>query len=183
MCHFITATISSDTNISALNSLLSGFDLKLEFVAVENQYVIRNLPSGLVYGTLTHGHCDCGTPLGSGSRVQEIEPIAEHKIKKMRRRGWSEDRIRTWIEQKQESKRRSATTERNYTLEALEDWCVAIHECVGSNLTSSLGLLKHWYSSGVSSERFSFSVANVSVADVTPDYLADLSEDCLYLIE
>lgn len=180
MCHFITTTISFDADVSALNDVLSGFDLK--FVAIENPYVIRNLPSGLIYGTMTQGHCDCGTPLGSGREMLESEPIPAHKVKKMRRRGWSEDRIRAWIEQKQESKRRSSEVAWDYAREALETWCSVIHGCVSSRLTPSLGILKHWYSSGVHDERFSFSVVNVSVESVSPEYLADLSEDCLYII-
>ena len=179
MCHFITATVPSKTDLPHLNGVLENFDLT--FQIVRNRFVERQLPRNTFYGNLSREMCDCGTPIGSNEEKLLTYEVGQHKIKKLRRRNWSEDRIEKWIEEKRAADEQTRAAAERYRIEALSRWQKMVITVVQSEVAASIGLLKHWYSDGPPTERFNISIQHLPIGQVTAEYLFRISEDTLYV--
>src|SRR5258708_6292482 len=108
MCTFVLGTLPAN---APLEHLRQGY---LLFNKVDPGGVASILAPGETFGRITQRYCDCGTALGGSSiaaRVAERErKWAEHKIERLRRKGWSQQRIDRWLAQVEADEARRAKT-------------------------------------------------------------------------
>lgn len=144
MCHFISAVLPSSADLSALVGVMArhGRALKPQI----NPVLGAQLQAGEQLLLTTAGHCDCGTPLGALERnaasLERRRRSSERKEATLRRRGWSEARIRRWREQ-QQSHRSGVHQQAGVT-----DWERLLTDMLRERHTPYVGLLLHWYGEG-----------------------------------
>ncbi len=94
----------------------------------------------------TAGHCDCGTALGGLARDPALPERRrrsdERKEAALRRRGWSEARIRRWRHQRE-------IPGSGLRLQVgLIEWERLLNDLLSQPRTPTVGLLLHWYGGG-----------------------------------
>ncbi len=183
MCLYITATLPRDAKLSCIAPIFESHHLSFE--AISNPYVLEQLHPGDVYISTTSRHCDCGSVLGSLGRRDGEEPEGYgHELKKLKRKGWSEAKIRRWLEQKEQTKekhvRRDEARATNQTPVA-QYWVDFISAVLGSKCIGRVGILLHFYHMDVEGERIKI-LGNESVKldELTPRLLMEMEYDVLY---
>src|SRR5262245_39681188 len=110
MCHYITATLSHDTDLAALQPVIREHRMALS--PIHNAHVEAQLPRGTLYLSATRSMCDCGTALGclnGGDR--DRYHAGERDRERLRRKGWGEAKIARWVAEREALGERI----RNYT--------------------------------------------------------------------
>jgi len=173
MCHFVTATLPAGVDLDAAAAVFEAH--KCALAVVDNPHMV--LPAGDVYVSTTSGPCDCGTPLGS--KPEADGPPADSELQRLRKKGWSEAKIRRWQAQKSEVVARNTrnSDDRARTPEANE-WLALITAML--RLGPRFGLLIHWYKGGVATERLDPAKERIALADLDAERLLRLSQDVLY---
>ena len=183
MCHYITATLPPDADLASIAAIFG--DYKLGFVLIDNAHVMAELPSGSRYVLTTRKYCDCGTVLGSMAQSADGTPsLHERDIDRLRKRDWSEAKIQRWLSEKQaarEKDERKAHHAAEGGTRETKPWIDLVTAVLTSGSTKQLGILLHWYRSGVANERIRLKdTITTQLIDVTPDFLMTMKEDVLY---
>ena len=181
MCHFITAVLPTAEPPPLLRALVERSGLLFE--PLHNPHVAGQLDAGEGYFRATDCMCDCGTGLGS---AEATESRFESRLRAIRRKkkGWSEARLRRWVEQ-QETNRRSA--ERKAAARAstptAEQWAGFLTEAIDLGEATYVGLLLHWYDGSPENEAIpALRRERISISPTLGQHLAEMSEDVLYVI-
>lgn len=184
MCQYITGILTPEGRPELVRRIAKGHLLRWDPLA--NRHVLKQLAAGETYYYTTRGNCDCGTALGSARReaispeeaeVQEAK--MDRKAAKLRRRGWSLERVQRWEEQIQ--KDRSPPLHDDRDPEA-QRWIAFIREVIESGAARGVGLLLHWYNGMIESERIGIRRREeVAVQALDVSYLLDIEEDTLYV--
>lgn len=173
MCHFITAVLPGSANLSALAEIASRHGRALK--PQRNLSVEEHLKPGEHYFLTTQSHCDCGTTLGAlrraDSKLERRKSAAEKQESKLRRKGWSEAKIKRWKEQKAEHLAKLKSTQ-NAT-----DWEHLLIDLLNLRQTPFVGLLLHWYS-GPIEERIE--LQGREDVKASAETLGRMREDVLY---
>ena len=183
MCHYVTATLPHDVNLDSVAPIFESH--KTGFELISNPHVSSQIEAGDWYVLTTRGHCDCGTALGSLNLPAAGEVVSyERELKKFRKRGWSEAKIKRWLGQKEQTKERhlreGEARAKGSTLE-LNRWISLIADVLKSGHARRIGLLVHMYRGGVESERVNIlGREEVKLADLTPERLMRMEEDVVY---
>jgi hypothetical protein len=184
MCHFVTAILPASSDVECVRELARKRGFSWE--PIENPSVARLLRPGETYYFTTRGMCDCGTSIGSRSRIHfgSIEPDYERERKKLRKMGWSQAKLDRWL-----ADRKSAHAKRLAALDARGDpgesharrWLDLLQAALTTRTASSIGLLLHFYKGGVETESIPVSKrAFVPLAELSLDRLLDVREDVIY---
>ena len=95
MCYYITATMAPNGDESAVRRLAKASLLKWE--SLDKPGVVKQLQPGERYFLTTRGMCDCGTEIGvslrSDGRLPDRDPDLSREIKKLKKKGWTENNI------------------------------------------------------------------------------------------
>ncbi|HEX7858880.1 MAG TPA: hypothetical protein VF773_00995 [Verrucomicrobiae bacterium] len=134
------------------------------------------------------GHCDCGTPLGSGNREAARNATSatseERQLAILRRKGWSAAKIERWLEQKAGVAVRSERVRRDHDQHetpAATEWVSFIQAMVASGGTSSVGLHLHNYGGDYELEEIRIGGRrSLRAAELDADYLLRIEEDVVY---
>ncbi len=173
MCHFITAVLPRSANHSALAEIAARHGRALK--PQRNPSVEEHLKPGEHYFLTTKCHCDCGTTLGAlrraESKFERRKSAAEKEESKLRRKGWSEAKIKRWKEQKAEHLAKLKSTQ------DATDWEDLLRDMLNSRQTPFVGLLLHWYSSSIE-ERIE--LQGREDVKVSAETLGRMREDVLY---
>lgn len=173
MCHFITAVLPGCANQSALAEIAARHGRALE--PQRNPSVEEQLNPGEHYFLTTQGHCDCGTTLGALARSESTHErrrsAAENDESKLRRKGWSDAKIKRWKEQKAEH-----LAKPKQTPEAT-DWEAFLKEMLNSRQTPFICLLLHWYTGPIEGR---IELQGREVVNVSAESLGRMREDVLY---
>lgn len=98
MCYFVTWIFPKDCDTDGILPVLKTFGRT--FIPLNNPVIWKQLLLGEQYGLSKQGQCDCGTCFGASQRNTSIDkPGQIQLIEKMRKRGWSETKLKRWIEQ------------------------------------------------------------------------------------
>jgi hypothetical protein len=183
MCHYITATLPQNVKPELIAPIFESH--KFGFKLVSNPHVAAQTTPADLYVLTTRGNCDCGTVLGSSSRDDRAEGVSyEKELKKFRQQGWSETKIQRWIEQKEQVKdrhRREDEAGGKASEPLAAPWIRLITELLTFGYTRRVGLLLHWYSRGIESERIKIvNKERVRLAELTAEVLVSMKEDVLY---
>jgi hypothetical protein len=182
LCFYITATLPKETQIENIRNILELY--KMEFSEIHNHIVESQLRHGELYFRATKDHCDCNTLLGSLNNLQDFKNLSKSKkIKSLKKKNWSEEQINNWIKEKLKSKHEKSSekfipAERKVRLDR---WGNFLHDLLDNKKVSRIGLLKHWYTMGLTDEEIKIrKTEKIVINQVTPDLLLNLSEDVLY---
>ncbi len=138
-----------------------------------------HLREGEGYYLTTRGHCDCGTDIGALARRPPAKKLSR-KVRKLRRKGWSEGKIQRWLESIADPVARHERLEQEGSPEA-ERWYRFLREAVTSGTARSVGLLLHVYRRAVVDEGVSMSGrSRISIRDVDASFLLTLESDHIY---
>jgi len=181
MCYYITAALPPDSNVDTVRKIAASHHLRWE--PVSNSTVLRQLGKGYSYYYTTWGMCDCSTELGCHLRLEQgdkkVDP--EKKIKKFRKEGWSEAKIARWLsDQEAVTSRRQLHREAQKKIEGPEvkRWIEFAGEVLTGRQAKSLGVLLHFYSGSIDSERIHFAEhKHIELAALTKDVLYTLPDD------
>ena len=105
MCHYITATIPNKDDVTSVASIFKSHGFGFELIS--NPHVAQQIGAQDRYILTSGKYCDCGTALGSLSdRMPAKDLDLEPQVRKLRKQGWSEAKIKRWLEQKEQTKER-----------------------------------------------------------------------------
>ena len=185
MCHFLTAVLSKGADIDACCLIAEKFQRVFE--PVSNQYIQKQLEPKMKYYCMTKGNCDCGTIWGKGKGAGDVKKKMNRKLKKLRNKGWSEAKIKRFIEsQNQASQGRQASLKKQHIdCETLAHrWISFISEIIDQGLSDYMGILLHWYSGNLEEEKIDIQqIEKISLSELDPTFIWKAKEDVLYVIK
>jgi len=116
MCTMISVFVASAANVDGLESWSDACSLRL-----------RRLPGPApgrdIVVLMTGGHCDCGTPIGAGPGADDGGRLhQEWTARDLRKRGWSDAKIKRAIAQSGEARRRRQERRLAIAVAGLEEW-------------------------------------------------------------
>ena len=186
MCHYITGSMSGKVTVQELNSV--GQEFRLQFETCPNEFVQKQLKSGESYIWKCCEYCDCGTLLGSLSEknTKRAESVNEVKIKKLKRKGWSETKIQRFLDEKNRKAEQNAKDLERQIISAesgIQKWIDFCKKLFETTSIKTFGILLHWYGGGVSNERININERIlIARSELTTKNLLEIEEDRLYII-
>jgi hypothetical protein len=182
MCRFVTAALPAKADMASIRKRLGPPTAVL--CPTTNASVEEHLEPGSHYFRAFEGHCDCDTVLGTARWEKPSVEITQGELDKLRRKGWTEQKIERWIAQHDELHARrtaEAAKERTYDLRR---WQALIDATVRSYASPYFVVLLHMYDGTLEGDCVPIRrEVRVPEADVTDEYLVGLEEDVLYRIE
>lgn len=182
MCYHLTSTLPKNTNTESFRQVFSKYEML--FMPLNNSYVKSQLKKGEQYFITTKDHCDCDTILGRLSTTKRHDKIMDSKkVKNLRKKGWSEEEIENWIEEK--IKKKKVKVGRKIWPELQEKeakrWIEFISELLETGNISFVGFLKHWYHGNLESEQINIKeIKRIKKDNINVDLLTHIDEDILY---
>lgn len=179
MCHFITATLPKKAAHEAVDALARTFGR--QFQPLASPAVTAQIPSDSAYFFTTLAHCDCGTVLGSASRVASQAPDWTVEEAKLLKKGWSRGKVARALEQRQESdalKQEANEQADRAKSQSLEGFVSTILQ---SGLTSELGLLLDSYRGPLEEAFTILRQEQVPASAALAEVLPTVEEDVLYV--
>lgn len=183
MCLYVTATLPYNVKVESVASVFESH--KLGFELISNPHVSAQIEPGDLYVLTTRGYCDCDTALGSLNPRDIYESVSyERELKKFRKQGWSEAKIKRWLEQKDQAKERYMHEARRRAEESANEagpWVDFITSLLRSGYTPRIGLLLHMYGGSISGARINIlGREKVRLSDLNSELLMRMKEDLLY---
>jgi len=184
MCHFITAVIDKKTSLDSLNEL--GKEYIISFNRCGNEYVEKQLRETEQYLAKHGKYCDCGTQLGMLTREQspDLMRVEKRDIEKLERKGWSENKIKRWIADREKSiEKDKARYEnlRNGRHTDADNWLLYFNKAFSHGQMARIGLLLHWYKGATASERIRVKDRRkILISELTEEILLQMEEDVIY---
>ena len=183
MCTYIAATVPSDANIAAVAALAEAHGLGWE--GFPNKHLLAQVGPGSSWFLTTRKHCDCDTALGAAaSHAPTRRHDRESEVPRLRKRGWSEQKIARWLADKSdaEARREQARLSRaDASTSEVDSWLCFLDAALRSRATRSIGILLHFYSGLITSEPIAIKRRDSTrLADVTVRQLCEMEADVLY---
>lgn len=174
MCHYITL-IAPTEDKAALHGVLEWYGRRA--IPYSNPSIAKLLlPDEHQYLTYVHG-CDCGTVLGwpKADREAAADDSLAHEEAKLRRKGWSEAKVRRALE----DKRRVQARPPREPLDSYELWEKILTGIFAQLKLPRLGLLVHSYHGALDDETILAVRREVPKESSFLSALEDMSEDVL----
>lgn len=179
MCVFITATLRGSVGLESVKSLFPN-DWR-SFQPCNNPFVLAQLPPGTIYLHHTGNWCDCGTAMGAGLDREKPAFTEAEALKMMKKKRWTEDRLRRWKENKLEAHAQSvAVRSKKYKNQYgdLDDWLEFVREMLEHPSVDTFGLMHHFYSTGPATEEVEIrGVERMRLRKAKAEDLANLPRD------
>lgn len=186
MCHFITGVFTGKVSVESINAI--GKDFELKFENCVNDFVQSQLKSREHYIIKWSKYCDCGTLLGSlnEEKTNNIQRVKKSELEKLKKKGWSNFKIERYIADKNKNIQKQAFSleqQKERAVENIKEWTDFINRLFAETSVESFGLLLHWYSGLVETERIKISGRETILStNLTGMNLLEMEEDKLYLI-
>lgn len=185
MCYFVTAVLPFDVKPEDHADLLHEYTKWL--APVDNASVLRHVGAGARDYVLGTNMCDCDTCVGVLGRPQSDEGDAvDRKVEKLRRKGWSEAKIRRWLDQRQENKAKKHRIHEQAMKRHEEEaagWVRFIKRFVAATGVQYFGLLLHWYDGPLYDRIHIRRVETRRLRALTPVDIMQMEEDVLYRLK
>jgi hypothetical protein len=152
MCLIITAVVPDEVRNQAFAEVTKKH--QLSFAPCENWHLQGQLRPSEQYVQATATHCDCGSPLFAKPKDRTQENLVR-QLAKLRRKGWSEAKIRKWSEST--APRPVDPNAAPKGQRSVHDWAEFLEEALSLGNAPYVGLVGHWYSGDVSTEQFTLS--------------------------
>lgn len=177
MCYFITGTYSGPVTLDEINAAARKYDM--EFRLHDAPFVQKQLKDGEIYILKEpDAHCDCGTLLGGKRRMLGDEDDSASRqqqfIRKLRKKGWSEAKIRRSLENSVRTLQQSDCN--------AGGWVEFLTDLFTATAIRTFGLLLHFYSGGEDEDCFDLhGRRTVPLPDLSEDTLLMMDDDILYV--
>jgi len=145
MCHFITL-VSPSADKGAVSAVMVSHGRAAR--TIDNPFISRALAAGEHQYLTTPGHCDCGTALVPEATPEQLEVKLAKEAAKWAAKGWSATKIARAVE----DRRKAAVRAEKHRPDSLDLWEEIIGTLLGTLKMSHVGLLVHYYSSGLEDE-------------------------------
>jgi len=182
MCYYITATLPKDTKLDSFEPILKKFGMG--FSLLKNPNITSQLRPDEIYLRTTKSYCDCNTSLGSQSITPEYNKMFKsQKVRGLRKKRWTDEQIHLWILEKINNKKPKGHDNLTPIEKDIEinKWINFLTNLLGKNKLARVGILKHWYSKGLSNEDFVIKkTERISVKELNSNLLLNLEDDVLY---
>jgi hypothetical protein len=184
VCHFVTGYVPAGVSLEQVRIATAASGRGLACTPVDHAGVRAQLPPGATWVRLQGGLCDCGTPLGAGTRPEAAPGHdVEREVAGLVKRGWSAGKIARWREQRASvtaRDQRAAADRTQWLGPALDEWLRALGAAL--DVTPELGLYLHEYRGGLASETLDLSRrVRVPRARIDDALLRQLPEDVLHV--
>lgn len=184
MCHYISGLIQNDFNLEDLNDI--GTSYSITFADCKNDFVRNQLDNKEKYLIKDSKYCDCGTELGSLNRYDK-KRIEKSELDKLKRKGWSETKIQRWIDDKKKVVEREQIKNNSFRSgihSDIENWITFINDLFSQTKINKFGIILHWYSGNVNSEKIKLQdKIKIKLDDLDDQKLLLMKEDMFYYIE
>ena len=138
---------------------------------------------GDVQVSTTRRMCDCGTVLASRGNPEVQRSPTEREMRKLRAKGWGKARIKRWLVEKTlaaDRALRARDREAESGAPELDRWIGVISKVLSMGYASRFGLLVHWYSGGMESERLQLGpTQSMPLSELSATTLLEMREDSL----
>jgi hypothetical protein len=185
MCTFVLGTLPTN---AALANLERGF---FRFTKLSAGGLASILQPGELFGRMTTRHCDCGTALGIDATAERLaerkRESIEHKLARLRRKGWSDNRIERWLAQVQGDQERHARVQAVGATTEAREWRDWLHLALEQVRVEHVGLLVDYYD-GFLEDAYAADekpiplVRNVRLQDVDEVFLENMDKGVLYRV-
>jgi hypothetical protein len=139
MCTYINAAVPPHADVDAIADAIARLNL--------GSGVSPGDPSSdpMFLSVLPQKFCHCGTPLGSVRRPQIVGDAAfAQQIERHRKRGWSDAKIRRWLEEMHRVQRRTEREYRELERSGFDEWAETwrrfLQGVVATGAASRIGL-------------------------------------------
>jgi hypothetical protein len=187
MCHYITAVLPETVDIDKHRDLFKHYDR--DFQPQENKWIEAKIDESARYYSTTKHRCDCGTVIGISNRGRpdnDLESKIEKEIVKLKRKGWSNNKIKRWREEKLKAAANRIDflnrVEEAYE-ELAQEWVDFINAFFDQAEAGYIGLLLHMYSGQLSGRIELKNTVNIKRQSTTPLTIMNMDEDVLYYFE
>jgi DNA-binding transcriptional MerR regulator len=180
MCIVIMVLLPDSARVDEIRTIFRHHGRPLD--AEDNAYLTRQLHPTVRFYKSRGGYCDCDTGLGKG-RWNAVSPAPDEqrKIERLRRKGWSENKIARALEQHAQADARDSTHQKRHVQEARDDvahWQALLTDVLQSHATPYIGLLLHMHGD----DRFTLTgLTHYGPEGLTPETLLDIEEDIVYV--
>lgn len=184
MCHYITGFLAGSFDLAEVKMLAEPFSIVLD--PIENRSVAKLLQADETYFNMTKGMCACGTDLCDRKNAAEWIESEFHRLdrdeKKYRKKGWSDTKIERWRSQQNEMIHRRFGDEPLKVHPGAD--CIRFSQFFNTlfeeTKITKVGLLLHFYSGGVSSEKIDLKGRTVCQRkQLLPETLFSANEDTI----
>jgi len=180
MCTHIEVAVPCDADVSAISAAIVGSELGS---GTEHYYRDGDV---LFLSVLPWKFCHCGTALGSVKRPRVVDDAAfERQLERYRRQGWSEARIRRWLEEKHRVQRRDQREYRELRERspdgAAGGWCPFVRTVLATGAASRIGLIVGELD-GRSEEKPIRDQVTISLDELNGWQLEEMDDDVLYWV-
>jgi len=110
--------------------------------------------------------------------------IKKDEVEKLAKKGWSKSKIERWKADKLKSLEKQNLKKRtivNANYGELENWSLFLKELFAQTNLSKFGIILHWYSGYISTERIVFKeTVKTRIDKISISFFKEMEEDVLY---
>ncbi|MFN8360906.1 MAG: hypothetical protein U0264_13415 [Candidatus Kapaibacterium sp.] len=173
MCQYINIIVPTDIKLDKIKLLLTKHGLGSR--PFQNNFILRQIAKGGQLVNTTANNCDCSSVIGSAARSAHSD-VQLTDIERLKRKGWSEKKIKKWVENKAKTNTQIKEWDRER-----DQWTMFLEEAMKENNIGKLGLFIHWYNGNMEDEEVLFNrKEKVSLMTFKDDTLDKLKYDILY---
>lgn len=181
MCQFNLAIVDSDSDDLKLKKIFE--ENGLYFSLIKNPSLNKLLGIDMKVIFTTKSHCDCGSAIGFDSIDDSEKRDIEKEIKKLKCKGWSDGKIKKYLENKEKNDSRKHSDKEDSLNSELLKWTHTIRECFDHSIIKKFGILTHFYTGRIEDEKFEDMITIKSDFDnFNPASLRKLEFDQLLLL-
>ncbi|MEM9722193.1 MAG: hypothetical protein AAGA10_23205 [Bacteroidota bacterium] len=147
MCYYITALLKPQKEANRFQQIIEKYGKHMSN-ANDGRYNVVLAPDE-VYVYATGKYCDCATELGT-LRKSKIKQVSDKEIAKLRKKDWSANKIKRYLEEKEKAYKRKLKVESSmnrYLIAKGKDpdgWISIAKDFFDVNPYAQIGLVKHW---------------------------------------
>ncbi len=149
MCHIISLILKDHSKEEAYARVLMLRKWKL--VKLEDWLATKYLKPDEFIAYPRSDSCDCGTALGTYHIEVVLHRVSQHEIEKQRKKGWSETKIKRWLEEidKVNAREKRIQKEHFNDLGKIENpdpdgWIKTISQLIEESGEKYIGILLQW---------------------------------------
>jgi hypothetical protein len=178
MCTYNTLLLPVSTSLEAVNAVASKV-LRQTFTAQGNQAIEHAVAADARSFVKDGTCCDCGMGLAKSPPPPPPPEVApDRELRRHRRDGWSEVKIRRWLDQRAsvQLKRKVEYEHRGQGGADISVWTEFVRRLLDEQLSPWVGLFTHEYRGSLDTERIAVGAVRRFIG-ATPEQLAEIEED------
>ena len=179
MCYFITCFIPTTAKFELVAA--EAEENGLIWSEIENSYLTMQLDTSKEkyrYFYTTKGMCDCQSAIGIQHRMRRKNTTASTNAINRKIKGWSEAKVKRWLEQKMASEDKLAYRSPQGVNE-ISRWITFISGVLNNEFSKKVGVLLHFYSKNVHDEVLNLR-NSIDIKNVTEKDLLNIETDRVY---